>query len=454
MGISETDFQNPYLAYREKFDKQDYGGAVKVLDDLLSKDFNDGKALYCLAECYKEIERFGQSFNLYRMASNLLPRSPDPHVGMGLCCTEMWNLDEAERHFRAALKLAPDHAHAMSNLGLVYLYRCRPEESLKWSQRALEAKPDLQGTIQNRAYAKLMLQDWSGWADWQSILGKVKKRTERVYENAKGVIPKWNGETGKTVLVYGEQGIGDEISFASCVPDLIRDSKEVVFDCDKRLQGLFTRSFDCRAHGTRFADPTQWIDQYDIDYRVAVGDLPGFYRTSTEDFPGTPYLNADPERRVGWRALFDSFGKPAIGLAWNGGDISSNGGKRSLPITAFAPIMDAVDATFVSLEYKDRPDCVPTSLKHYPWATQVPDYDNTAALVAELDLVISVTTAVVHLAGALGKEAWVLTPNEPRWLYGLQGTTLPWYSSVKLYRQLGSVWPIEDIARDLKKRYV
>lgn len=421
------------------------------MEKSLREDFRDGRKIYALAHCYKEADRWAQAFQLYQASAASLPNSPDPWVGMGMCYSEVWKLDEAEKCFRTALKLAPEHAMAMNNIGLIYLYRCKPDESKKWISRALKADPTIAGAVQNRAYAHLMKGEWEdGWKDWQYVLGKVKSRTERGYEGENGLIPRWNGEKDKTVIVYGEQGIGDEISFASCLPDLIKDSRKVIIECDKRLEGLFKRSFDAEVHGTRFGHP-EWFES--ADYRVAIGDLPRFYRNKTEDFPGTPYLQADPERRLQWRALFDSYHKPAIGIAWNGGTEANNKKARSLSLKCFESIIKAVDATWVSLEYKG-PETTDYGIRDWHRATRTQDYDDTAALVAELDLVVSVTTAVVHLCGSLGTECWTLVPNRPRWWYGLEGERSPWYSSVSFYRQLGSVWPFDEIKRKLESRYL
>jgi ADP-heptose:LPS heptosyltransferase len=183
------------------------------------------------------------------------------------------------------------------------------------------------------------------------------------------------------------------------------------------------------------------------------------FRSKPEDFPGKPYLKADPERRIQWRALFDTLRKPVIGIAWTGGLNNTGKKKRSLKLEDLEPIFRSIDATWVSLEYRDRDDEIQafyekTGIQIHQWkrATRTEDYDDTAGLVAELDLVVSVSTAVIHLAGALGKDCWVLVPNKPRWFYLLEGE-IPWYKSVKLFRQKqNGEWPIEEVSRLLKLR--
>jgi len=237
----------------------------------------------------------------------------------------------------------------------------------------------------------------------------------------------------------------------------MRENK-VIIECSAKLEGLLRRSFGCPTYGTVLIKGGQrWPAEYPVDASVALGSLPGFYRNSDEAFPGTPYLVADPQRRIQWRALLDSLGdKPKVGLAWTGGIKRTGYSRRSLDLKDLMPILKQ-DATFVSLQYKDAPEvdelrAAGVDIHHWPHGVQSQDYDDTAALVAELDLVITVATAVVNLAGGLGKPCWVLTPKAPLWRFGLTGNAMPWYKSVRLYRQ-HAAWleVIAEVATDLRK---
>jgi hypothetical protein len=200
-----------------------------------------------------------------------------------------------------------------------------------------------------------------------------------------------------------------------------------------------------------------------LDASCALGELGGFYRTTDESFTGEPYLKADPERRLMWRALFDSKKKPVIGIAWTGGMPWTAQRYRTLTLDQLS-FMKSIDAHWVSLQYKDASSEIAAykaanpgvDLVQYPFATLTSDYDDTAAMVAEVDMVVAVQTAVVHLAGALGKDAMVLLPKTSQWRYGEAGDTIPWYSSVKVYRQRSlNDWlgPIGEITGHLRKRY-
>jgi ADP-heptose:LPS heptosyltransferase len=161
-------------------------------------------------------------------------------------------------------------------------------------------------------------------------------------------------------------------------------------------------------------------------------------RSFWSDVPGQSYLVADPERRLQWRALLESFGKRKIGLCWSGGSKHNHPEARAMGLEAFRPLIESVYATYVSLQYKDpREEIEQTGLpvKHWGRACETDDYDDTAALVAELDLVIGVHTSAHHLAGALGVPQIILVPNKTLWLYAQDD--FPWYPA-HLVRQSGT----------------
>jgi hypothetical protein len=157
------------------------------------------------------------------------------------------------------------------------------------------------------------------------------------------------------------------------------------------------------------------------------------------------------------RALLDTLPGPKIGIAWTGGLKNTFAARRSLSLEALLPVLSVPGVSWVSLQYKDPTAEIEAfqkahgiAIKHWPWIAQSDDYDNQAALVAELDCVVTVTTAACHLAGALGKKAFVLVPSRPRWFYGQSGATLPWYESLRMFRQT-TQWPIENVRNALMK---
>jgi hypothetical protein len=190
-----------------------------------------------------------------------------------------------------------------------------------------------------------------------------------------------------------------------------------------------------------------------------MGQLCEFYRLKDSDFTGKPYLTPDPQKAMQWRVLLDSLGdKPKIGLAWTGGLAHTGTKKRSVTLDTFAPLFNGFDADWVSLQYKE-PEVANAESKYgikihdWDWGTRVFDYDQTVALISELDLVISVCTTVVHAAGGVGKETWCLVPHQNMWRYLTKGSEFPWARSVELFRQKGREWPVGLLLGRLREKW-
>lgn len=431
--------------------------AMSICAHFMAENLDHVPAIVLAAHIMLDAERWGVAHPLMLRAAQLAPEESIVWNNLALCYQECGDLEEAERCFIKALNRDPNDTNALSNLARHYNDMGEHEKALNCSNRALSINGKAAEAQYNRGVSLLAKGEWEeGWKGYEFNLGKFQGRKERVFGN----IPRWTGVKGLKLICYGEQGIGDEISFASCIPDLMRDN-EVIIESDSRLAGLFKRSFGGKVYGTRYVKGgIAWPLEHQIDASVAVGSLPGFFRNRTEDFPGTPYLIADPQRRIQWRALLDSLGpKKKVGITWTGGIKKTGSSMRSLTLKDLAPILHQ-DATFVSLQYKSCTDEIEAfrkdtgiAMHHWPHGTMTKDYDDTAALVAELDLVITVQQSAVHVAGGLGVPTWVLVPKHPLWRYGVTGDKLPWYSCVKLYRQGNAGWThtIAEVATELRK---
>jgi len=451
-ALQENEVEKPFpqeLALAEGLRAQgELDEAIRVCVKYMGDHFDDVQSIAMAAHICINAGRIGLAHALLSYALKLDPRSNVLWNNLGLCYQEGSDLEKGEAAFLRALSLDMNDAAALNNLAQLYVNTAQPQKAINCADKAIRLEPALDEARYNKGMANLLLRNWKeGWEGYEYNLGPRKFRRERVY----GDVPRWDGSKGKTVVVYTEQGIGDALQFASCLPDAIRDCK-VVIECEPRQVGLFQRSFGVPCYGTVKEDHPAWLRDHKIDAKCAIGSLPKFYRNADVDFPGTPYLKADPQRRLMYRALLDSMGpKKKVGIAWTGGLKNTCKARRSLAIDDMKPIL-AQDATFISLQYVAAPEAEAFNVHHWPFAMQTKDYDDTAALVSELDLVITVQQTIVHTAGALGVPAWMLTPSAPLWKYGVSGDTMPWYNSVKLYRQNGAwVHTISDIASDLRK---
>jgi tetratricopeptide (TPR) repeat protein len=428
--------------------REDEGAdAVLLCLDELNYHPEDAELLFYTGVGYAKLQKYGAAVTFLMRAAELYDQkdliwSNLAHASVNLGLRDESYYDVAENFALKALELNPKSSHAANVLCLKAVWDCEPEKAIFWGKKALELDPTVNDPRYNMGLAHLMRGEWRrGWNGYEKDL-KQRFKKDSAYPQ-----PRWEGSVGKKVIVYGEQGLGDEIMFASIISDMARDC-ELVLDCDSRLAGLYARSFDCEVHGDRFNRGAPWYETCGAEAQIPIGSLAYHYRTHEEDFPGTPYLVPDPARRTEYRALLDSLSdRPKIGIAWSGGTADNNEARRSVTLKTLKPLLGH-EADFISLQYKNPP----TEIPHWPHIVENHDYDCTAALVAELDLVITVTTTLVHLCGAIGKECWVLVPEKPQWRYMLERDNIPWYSSVKLFRQKDGQWPIREISEKLSQR--
>jgi len=440
----------------EKLIQQDnYSEAAKLLSKHLDSNPEDPKALFLIGFCFMKSDGQGLAMNIFHRTAQIFPGEAAVWHNIGKIQHDLNNDTLAEVYFRKALEVNPSFYNSLEGLGMCYLNKADFDKAIHYCNLALAEEPNATEARTNRGMAYLARRRWQqGWQDYNANVGKDKNRVVPQYNGE----PQWDGTKGLNVVVFGEQGIGDEISFASCIPDLVRDCNTVIIESDGRLAPLFRRSFDLEVWGTRYKGDQSWKATRRFDAHVSMGQLAQFYRNKDSDFPGTPYLKPNPVMRLQWRALLDSLGKkPKIGISWTGGLDHTGLKKRSVEIDTLGPLFKEFDADWISLQYKNTDTSAAgkygVTIQDWEWGTRVYDYDHTAALVSELDAVVSVTTAVVDLCGAVGTECLCLVPSQPLWRHLEKGTEFPWARSVKLMRQTGNDWPITSILRELHDRF-
>lgn len=400
------------------------------------------------------------AYQFARRVTEVDPGNVYAWINLGMLEEQTYRFDDAERCFRKAETMADEEAKGSLylNWGCLLVTAGRWQEAEAMARKALERRPESAKAKANLGLACLALGKWEeGWPLYDAIIGFDKSRRMEQYAGE----PRWDGSKQR-VVIYGEQGLGDEISFSSMIPDAIAAAESVVIDCTDKLAGLFRRSFPAATvYGTRWERSLGWDREHQqIDASLSIGGLGGLFRPSPESCPGTPWLVADPDRVAMWRGLFEKQGKPVIGIAWSGGVAWTGDRHRRFGLEELLPIFRSVDAVWVSLEYKDatreiaafREKHPEVDLRQYAFGTLTADYDDTAALVMALDHVVAMQTSVIHLAGGLGKDCFCFVNRHGQWRYGVEGADIPWYRSVKLYRNVDG-WPIEQAAKDLEAKF-
>jgi len=346
------------------------------------------------------------------------------------------------RYAEAALAAGYTDAEILLNRALAQQYLGRHAAALASYDEVLAAHPEATLARFHRALALLAAGEFErAWPDYElRLASRELAPPPRRFEP-------WTGEPlpERTLLVYGEQGIGDEIMFASCIPALLNVCPRVVLACAARLEPLFRRSFPqirVVSMDALRARTFEWDEQSSDAAMTAIGSLPGHLRRTRTDLAGQRgYLRADPDLVARYRDRLHGISPvPKIGFSWRGGGVQSRRDLRSLDAKEVAELLSIPDVQFVNLQYDSlgsEPEIAKAvedgRLLHWPEALS--DYEHTAALVSALDLTLSVCTAVIHLAGALDREVLIMAPFSAEWRYGVAGEAMPWYPSARIIRQ-------------------
>lgn len=329
---------------------------------------------------------------------------------------------------------------ALGGLGMALANLGRFDEAVALLDRVIADYPSEPHLRSQRSHILLLRQEFRrGWEDY-AYRGLSDTKNFRVLP-----FPKWNGEPleGKAVIVLAEQGLGDQVMFASCLTDLLaRRPRKIYVEVIDRVAKTLARSFpQCQIVPTRQNRDLNWARELqEVAYYVPLGDLPRFFRSELAAFPRAPYLTSDPERVEYWKAELEQAGpRPWVGVSWRGGTAATRTKLRTMKPSDLAPLLNGVTATWVSLQYgevgQDLQEFTRAGALVSHWNDAIRDLDEFAALISALDAVVTVCNTTVHYAGALGCPVLVMAPEIPEWRYGLDTPTMPWYPQVEVIRQ-------------------
>jgi tetratricopeptide (TPR) repeat protein len=406
--------------------------AVTSYDRALALRPNFFEALYNRGNLLRELKRFDEAVASYDRALAFRPNVVEALSNRGHALEQLQRFEEALASYDRALALRPDLVEALYNRGIALTALKRFDEALSSNGRVLAARPDYAEAHFHESLCRLMIGDFDrGWEKYEWRWETENKRlAKRGFAQ-----PLWLGQeeiAGKTILLHAEQGFGDAIQFCRYVPLVVARGARVVLEVQKPLQELMN-SLDGVAHIISTGDPLP-----DFDLQCPLLSLPLAFRTRLETIPSAvPYLRASSQASNNWERRLGPTDRPRIGLVWSGNSAHRRDHIRSIGFNSFLSLLD-IDATFVSLQ-KDvgaadakvlngRRD-----LLHF--GDELRSFSDTAALISNLDLVITVDTSVAHLAGALAKPVWVLLSFLSDWRWLCDREDSPWYPTARLFRQ-------------------
>jgi len=422
---------------------------------------NDFNALNNLGVALRALGRMGDAVSLYQQALVSSPNSSLVHANLGNALDALGKANEAERHLRAAVKLDPSSIDARYNLGAHLVREEKPEEAIahlrfvvgvapqRWDawtnlgvalvamgemiepekcyRTAIQLRPSTPEPHYNLAWLLLLTGRWrEGWNEYE-WRWQLPQFSSRPYC---GAAPKWDGsfQPNATILLICEQGLGDSIQFVRFAALVRERCARVIVECPKSLMQIFRG-----VAGIDETFPHEGTRPHH-DFYAPLLSVPGLLGITPEVLSaGSAYLNA-PREEVNHLRIPNS-GRPKIGFVWAGSPDNKIDRRRSCDVDHFEKLFQGLDVELVSLQTGPRAhDLAPKQIS-FQIDGLVTDWAQTASVVRQLDLVIGVDTAVMHLAGALGTPAWLLIPASPDFRWLLERADTPWYSSISLFRQ-------------------
>ena len=381
----------------------------------------------------KQRKHYDAALASFRQALELDPAAAHVHYNLANLYNEMHRVADAEAGFRRALELSPASYDIHNNIANVLELEGRWSEALDHVNRALALHPDYAQAHRNRALLQLLLGNFAIGLPEYEWRWKVPGTARLEFPQ-----PRWQGEDlhGRTILLCGEQGLGDTLQFIRYARLVQKRGARVILQCPGMLHPLLARTSGI----DRFAAAEGSLESFDC--YAPLMSLPAILGTTLETVPAEiPYLFADPSRVAAMREKLAGTSGFKVGIAWQGSRGFAGDYYRSVPLAQFAPLAAAPGVTLFSLQRGDGREQLAAEANGWPlvdWMDQLDAegaFVDTAALMMNLDLVITTDTAIAHLAGGLGVPVWVALQLSPNWRWLLERADSPWYPTMRLFRQ-------------------
>ena len=410
-----------------------YADSLRLRPGHADTAFNQGNALGSL-------RRYSDAETAFRTALATTPDDPDILLNLGETLVQLRRLDDALDIFQRLDGMGVHTSGLFNNMGSALMGLCRIQEAFETLDRGAEIGRDDPLYMAKLSVFLFLQNRWKeGWDAFEArfAVGTIVPRPFQP--------PWWQGETlaGKSILVWAEQGLGDEIMGASMLPDLVDAGAEVTFECDPRLAPGVARAFPEVQVFPRTDPPAEGIRHRRFDLQSPLLSLARWLRPDEASYPAeSVFLSADPARIAELRGRYhDGSDDPLIGITWTSAN-PNIGDTKSMPLARLTPILKTPGVRFVDLQYGDtaaerraveaETGC---ALLHDDAIDPMVDFEGHLAQVAAMDLIISISNTTVHAAGAMGIPVWVMIRQVPdrRWLLDREDS--PWYGSVRLFRQ-------------------
>ncbi len=413
----------------------DLNEAEKLYLTILDEIPDHAEAYNNLGGVFYKLGRIDEAIASYQRAISVKHDFTGAYYNLGIIYEEKGMFDISVANYMHAVMFSPYHAMAYNNLGNVFKKQGRLKEAMENYNSAIMLDPDNADIHLNRAIALLLSGHYKeGWEEYE-WRKQIAEYPEYIFNK-----PQWSGEPldNRTILVYEEQGFGDIFQFVRYLSLLKAKGCNVILACSR---DLFRVLSGCEGIDQIIEVTAVNTIAIEYDFHVSLMSLPLFFDTRLSTIPAyVPYLTAEPALLEKWRIEFSRDKNFKVGIVWGGGLLNSSDKDRlrSCPLEEFIPLMGIPDITYYSLQkgiWAEQADNPPQDMKLVNLDRELNDFAETAAVIANLDLIISIDTSVVHLAGAMGRPVWTLLNFSSDWRWLLERKDSPWYPTMRLFRQ-------------------
>lgn len=397
--------------------------AEKTYQNLVKKNQFHFTVLFNYAVFLHKIKNLDEAIYYYEKASQIKSDNEELYYNLGNAFREKEDFEKAEKQYSKSIELNPSNDDAFYNKAVVLEKQNKDEEAIKNYRKAIELNNENVEAHWNLSLLLMKNEFWDeGWNEYEWRLQKKEFKISFPF-------PKWEGDNlkSKKILVYSEQGIGDTFQFIRGLKLLKEQDAYIILECKKFLVDFFKElDFidEIIAEGEKY--------NLECDYYSPLMSLPRFVDIERVS---TPYLQSDDELDEKWKNYFDQFNEKKIGIVWKGNPQNTNDSNRSCDISFFKELAKDEKLKFFSLQKLDETNVSESDLNKAGIINLFDNFKETASIIKNLDLVITVDTAIAHLAGALNVDVWTLLSTESDWRWGKQNDKTKWYPSMKLVRQ-------------------
>lgn len=456
-----------------------YNEAIKALRDSILKGNDSFEVYHELGTAYSAIKQYTEGLHFYLLAQKQFPHSPELNFNIARIYDQFRDYQNAVKFYNIALEFKPDFPEAWTNLGIIHYESLNYSESLNAHQKAitcspsfadawlnmgitlqalrrlkeanscfdkaLEITPNCPNTLFHKSLLELSNGNYlSGWKNYENRWRRITTPPDINFKLKR--VTSLSGLKLKKVLVWYEQGLGDTLQFCRYLTDLSNHVDDVTFYCQPILASMISSSFSRIAVISEFP-----LNLLDFDYQIPLLSLPLLFNSTLRTIPATvPYLKANKQKVADWAITLNREShRFKVGLVWNGGlrldqpELWNVNNRRNINFSLISELRNLLNIDFYSLQ-KGNPaelDLIEDQKKYWPQAnffnpsSQIVDFDDTAAAIENLDLVISVDTSTAHLAGALGKKVWILNRFDSCWRWSTNSSQSSWYPTARIYNQ-------------------